>query len=99
MKVKYSDFNVADKANLVELFVTHQNTLRHIYMSIFPQTTNIDRNYENLKAHGSGQNIVDLDFENQRRQSTGYTHHGDLLLNDNLLHQVLRDSELRNEEH
>ena len=35
MKVKYSDFNAADKANLVELFVTHQKTLMHIYMSIF----------------------------------------------------------------
>ena len=68
----------------------------HIYMSIFPQTTNIDRNYENLNA--AGQSMADLEFEHQRRQSTGHTA-SDLLLNDPLLHQVLRDSELRNDEH
>ena len=49
-RIKISDFTVADKANLVELFVTHQRTLMQIYMSIFPQTQNIDRKYENLNV-------------------------------------------------
>lgn len=47
-KIKLADFTTADKANLVELFVTHQKTLMSIYFSLFPNTVNIDRKYDNL---------------------------------------------------
>lgn len=49
-KIKWSDFTSEDKQSMVELFVTHQATLNAIYLTIFPQTTNIDRGYQNLNV-------------------------------------------------
>ena len=33
---------------MVELFVTHQKTLQTVYTILFPQTSNIDKKYQNL---------------------------------------------------
>ena len=35
-KVKLTDFTAQDKQNLVELFVTHQKTLKSVYLAAFP---------------------------------------------------------------
>ncbi len=48
MRIKWSDFTTVDKINLVEMFVTHHKTLMAIYTSVFPGTTNVDQNYDNL---------------------------------------------------
>ena len=85
-KVKITDFTSADKQNLVELFVTHQKTLMSIYFSIFPNTVNIDKKYENLNLSQS--NVMTAD---QRRFSSS---NADDILGDQRLYDELLDGNL-----
>lgn len=48
--IKYGDFTVQDKANLVEIFVTHQSTLYSLYQVIFPKSTHVEKMYSNLST-------------------------------------------------
>ena len=49
---------------MVELFVTHQKTLQTLYTILFPQTTNVERKYQNL-------NITDRNGTEYQRLSAG----------------------------
>lgn len=35
--MKYTDFTSSDKANFVEIFVTHHESLTHFYDVLFPR--------------------------------------------------------------
>ena len=84
--VKYTDFTAADKANLVEIFVTHQNTLVQLYSAVFPQSTNLEKNYTNLS-------VIEKSTLENRKMSMGLQE-GDSVLGDTALYQDLLDGDI-----
>jgi len=42
-QIKWTDFTVEDKMNMMELFVTHETTLKSIHQVIFPKSTTFDK--------------------------------------------------------
>ena len=84
--VKYSDFTAADKANLVEIFVTHEKTLVHLYSNIFAQSTKVEKKYNNLKV--SEKSAI------EQRNVSMRLEEGDFLLNEAAIYTELLNGDV-----